>query len=103
MPHRLICIAILVCWGGAATALFPRARLPIQLVGPPPDMRTVALAEDDSRPVRWAILVPEAEDGEEARSVGQATPRAERKRDGWFAMHSDAWIDSGELLKGTPL
>src|SRR5262245_57547783 len=101
MPHRLVCVAILVGWAVAAAALFTRDLLPNLLIGPPPDLRTISAAPEAPRPVHWAILVPD-QGNRDPRSVGQAVTKAERRRDGDYVMTSDAWLDSGELLKGSP-
>ena len=42
MPHRLVCVAILLFWSVAAVALFSRDILPDLLIGTPPDLRTVS-------------------------------------------------------------
>lgn len=106
MPQRLVSVAILVLWTIAATALFTRDILPNLIVGPPPDLRTVTRAEETDKPTTWAILAadPDAPSGERAemRSVGQLITRSERRRDGYFTMKSEAWVDSGAALQGTP-
>src|SRR5262245_45024514 len=60
MPHRAICVAILIFWAFAAVSLFTRDLLPDLVVGPPPDMRTVTRAGDVPRPTKWSILVDDA-------------------------------------------
>lgn len=103
MPHRLVCLAILVGWSWAAVALFRRDVLPDFLLGPPPDLRTVARAVGEpDRPSRWVIQV--IDDGNELqpRPVGQVNTEYQRTRDGWSRMESLAWFDSAELLAGTP-
>ena len=102
MPHRLVCLAILIFWTIAAGALFTRDVLPTILLGPPPDLRTIAEADAEEGPVRWAILASD-DDRANLRSVGQITTESRRKRDGWVRFVSNAWLDTGELLRGTPL
>lgn len=102
MPHRLVCVAILVGWALASVALFRRDILPDLMIGLPPDLRTVARAEgQEPGPTRWSILV--ADDVEELRAVGQVQTESRWTRDGWTRLASLAWFDSGALLKGTPL
>jgi hypothetical protein len=101
MPPRLVCVAILLLWAVAAVALFTRDLLPDLLIGPPPDLRAVVQAEDTARPTKWAILVADDAEATNTRSVGQATTRASRRRDGDFVLSSEAWIDSAEVLRGT--
>ncbi|MEO6811016.1 MAG: hypothetical protein ABI353_18045 [Isosphaeraceae bacterium] len=102
MPHRLVSVAILVIWAIAAGSLFTRDVLPNLLVGTPPDLRTIALA-DDTRPTRWTLMVASNDPKADPRAVGKTVTRTEHQRDGWFHFSSEAWIDSGELLRGTPL
>jgi hypothetical protein len=102
MPHRLVSLAILVGWALASVALFRRDILPDLLIGPPPDLRSIARAEGrDPGPTRWSILV--ADDVDELRAVGQVQTETRWTRDGWCRLASLAWFDSGALLKGTPL
>ncbi len=101
MPHRLICLAILLFWTIAAGALFTRDVLPSYLLGPPPDLRAITQADQTPGPIRWSILA--ADDGVKPnlRSVGQIDTEVVKKRDGWVRMTSSAWLDSAELLRGT--
>ena len=100
MPHRLICVAILLFWTVAAGALFTRDVLPNYLLGPPPDLRSIAQAGQTEGPVRWSILAVGEGSGANLRSVGQITTEVQKKRDGWVRMTSTASLDSGELLRG---
>src|SRR5690242_6874392 len=104
MPDRLACVAILVGWSVATCSLFFRDILPDLLVGPPPDLRTVSLAETrpgEPQMTRWAIQVADDRDARNLRSVGQVVTSSERKPDGYFAFHSKASIDAGKLFRGT--
>jgi hypothetical protein len=101
MPPRLICVAIMLLWAFASVALFRRDILPNLLAEPPPDLRTIAQAEADARPTRWTIQAIDESDPSNPRAVGEAVTQATRKRDGWYAMTSTSWVDSGELLRGT--
>jgi hypothetical protein len=101
MPNRLICVVILLFWTIAAGALFTRDVLPTFMLGPPPDLRTISQAEDADGPTRWSILAADEGKPKNLRSVGQIVTESKRKRDGWVRMTSTAWLDSGELVKGT--
>ena len=84
MPHRLVCVAILLFWSIAAVALFSRDMLPDLLIGTPPDLRTVSKTGQEPEPTRWAILVAEDPDRTpNLRSVGQAVTKTTLKADGW--------------------
>lgn len=102
MPHRLVSVAILVLWAIAAGSLFTRDMLPNLLVGAPPDLRTIAL-DDDTRPTRWTLMVASMNRKVDPKALGKVVTRTEHQRDGWFHFSSEAWIDSGALLKGTAL
>ncbi len=102
MPNRFVCVAILAVWAYATMALLQRDVLPGLLIGPPPDLRVVARANDELTPTRWAILVADDPDALNLRSVGQAETYMRRAKDDWTRLHSSAWFDSRELLKGTP-
>jgi hypothetical protein len=104
MPPRSFCVAILLYWAVAATGLAHRDLLPELNVGGPPDLRAVTIAAGDSGPVRWSLQVVDAAAGpDDRRTVGQAVTESKRLADGWVEMTSKVWIDSGRLLKGTPL
>jgi len=111
MPHRLVCVAILVFWSVAAVALFTRDLLPDLIVGPPPDLRTIARAKEAPGPTKWAILVDDDRSGRadedrfgrgNLRSVGQAVTETAHRKDGSVQFTSEVWFDSGDLLKKTP-
>jgi len=101
MPHRLVCLAILLFWTLAAGALFTRDILPNYLLGPPPDLRSIAQADETPGPTKWSILAADEGKTSNLRAVGQITTETSRKRDGWVRLTSHAWLDSGELLRGT--
>ena len=101
MPNRLICVAILLFWTIAAGTLFTRDILPTLLLGSPPDLRTISQADDAAGPTRWSILAIDDGKPNNPRSVGQIVTETKRKRDGWVKMTSTAWLDSGELVRGT--
>ena len=101
MPNRLICVAILLFWTIAAGTLFTRDILPTFLLGSPPDLRTISQADDAAGPTRWSILAIDEGKPNNTRSVGQIVTETQRKRDGWVKMTSTAWLDSGELVRGT--
>ena len=102
MPHRLVCVTILVFWAVAAVSLFTRDLLPDLIVGPPPDLRTIARAGETPGPTRWAILVDDGPGLGSSRSVGQVDTETRRRKDGSVQFTSQAWLDSGNLLKRTP-
>jgi hypothetical protein len=103
MPNRLVSVAILVGWAYASVALFTKDVLPNLLIGAPPDLRTIARAEEAAiGPTRWSILVSD-DDGVNYRSIGQVQTESRWTQDGWCRLASLAWFDSGALLQGTPL
>ena len=104
MPHRLVSFVILVAWASAAWALVRRDVLPDLLVGPPPDLRSIAKAEQDEGPVEWLIQV--ADDParpDDLHAIGRVRTESRRKRDGYTLLNSLATIDSAGLLRGSPL
>lgn len=102
MPHRLVCVAILLFWSIAAVALFTRDLLPDLLIGTPPDLRSISQAEGAPKPTHWAIMVAEDPSLLNLRSVGQAVTRSTLKNDGWVEMSSEVFIDAEDLLRATP-
>ncbi len=104
MPSRMVSLAILVLWAAGAMGLFTREILPDFFRGSPPDMRSVAHAEEDAAPVRWDILVnDDSSDGGNLRSVGQARTETRRQAGGGSSLISDVVLDSAGLLRGTPV
>lgn len=104
MPNRFLSIAILIVWSLATGALFVRDVMPNLVIGPPPDLRSITMAEAaEERPVRWSILVAEDAGAINFRSVGRVITETRRQADGDVRVSSDAWFDAGEALKGTRL
>jgi hypothetical protein len=105
MPPRLVSLGMLVFWSVAASALLVRDVLPDLLVGPPPDMRDIAQADDTKGPTRWNLMVPDPEgDGpDDLTAVGQAVTETKRQRDGHVRFESVVTLDAGALLDRTPL
>jgi hypothetical protein len=101
MPSRPACVAILLFWVYAAGGLFRRDILPDYWVTPPPDLRSIAAAEEDTRPTEWELTVADGSGLKGVRSVGRAVTRSERKPDGATELIGHVWFDSGSLLKGT--
>jgi len=104
MPHRLVCVAILLVWAGAAGALVRRDVLPDWLVGPPPDLRAITRAERDDGPTTWSIQV--ADDPtrpDDLRAIGRVRTDAARQPDGFVRMNSLASIETAGLSRGMPL
>lgn len=103
MPHRLVCIAILVFWSVAAGALFTRDVLPDLMVGSPPDLRSITSNQTGANPepTYWIIQVAEDPNLLNRRPVGQAETRSTLTADRWVHIESKVWIDAADLLKGT--
>jgi len=102
MPHRLVCVAILLFWLIAAVALFTRDMLPDLMIGSPPDLRSISKADGSLEPTRWSIMVAEDPSLINLRSVGEAVTKSTLRPDGWVQMASDVRIDAQDLLQGTP-
>lgn len=106
MPHRLVCLGILLFWAVAASALLVRDVLPDLLTGPPPDLRSIAHAEAPPGPTIWTILVQDEPTGDIAdglRAVGKVKTESIRQIDGFVRFVSEVDFDSGSLLRGSPL
>ncbi|RUL87206.1 hypothetical protein [Tautonia sociabilis] len=105
MPPRLVSLGILLLWAVSASSLLVRDVLPDLLVGPPPDLRDVARADDSAGPTRWTILVddPSAEDPDDLRAVGLAVTETDRMPDGHVRLGSEVVFDAGAMLQRTPL
>ena len=102
MPSRLACLAILALWAVASVGLITRDVLPDLLIGPPPDLRSIASAGTDAGPTKWAIMVADDADLQSLRSVGQAVTETKHLPEGRLSLVSKAWFDSGGLLRSTP-
>jgi hypothetical protein len=102
MPTRPACVAILLFWVYATGGLLRRDVLPDFWRTPPPDLRTVAMAEEDMRPTHWELSVAEDASLRGLRSVGSAVTESRRVADGGSELISRVRFDSGGLLKGTP-
>jgi hypothetical protein len=103
MPSRLVSLAILVYWCLAAFCLLTSEILPELSLGYPPDLRAIASAGNDSRPVTWNIQVmDDPKSPDVLRSVGEAVTVSKRLEDGWFELSSRVGFDAGGLLQGRP-
>ena len=102
MPSRWACVALLLLWAVATVGLIRRDVLPDLLIGPPPDLRSVAAADVAAGPTKWAILVADDSSFQSLRSVGQAVTESVHEPDGRLRLRSKIWFDSGGLLRGTP-
>lgn len=102
MLPRRVNLIILAFWVFAAWELFVRDILPDLVVGPPPDFRSIAKTET-KRESRWSILIEDGEGRNRERSVGQIVTRSIPQSDGGLRLTSEAWFDSGAMLKGTPI
>jgi hypothetical protein len=101
MPSRPACVAILLFWVYATGELLRRDVLPDYWVTPPPDLRTIAAAEEDARPTQWELLVADDSAFRSLRSVGRAVTESKRHLDGGTDLIGLVRFDSGNLLKGT--
>jgi hypothetical protein len=101
MPTRPACVAILFFWVYASVGLLRRDILPDLWHTPPPDLRSIAAAEENVRPTEWELSVAEDDGLRNLRSVGRAVTRSNRLPDGGMEMVGHVWFDSGSLLKGT--
>jgi hypothetical protein len=101
MPSRPACVAILLFWVYAAGGLLRRDFLPDFWVTPPPDLRSIAAAEEDTRATEWELTVAEGNGLKGVRSVGRAVTQSKRIQGGATELIGHVWFDSGSLLKGT--
>lgn len=102
MPPRLVCLAILLFWVVSASSLIRRDILPELGFVRPPDLRTIARAEENAEPARWSVdVIDNPLAPENRRSVGQAVTEAKRSSDGWMLMTSRVEFNPAGLLKGT--
>ena len=102
MPHRLVSVGILLGWAIAAGALIRRNLLPLILIGPPPDMRSISKAEDEAE-TTWSILMVNSRAEESAggfRTIGDIVTKTRKVRDGFVEMVCEAQIDSVGFLQG---
>jgi hypothetical protein len=105
MPPRLVSLGILLLWAVSASGLLVRDVLPELLVGPPPDLRDIALADEQDVFTRWTLLVvdPSGDDPGDLRAVGHADTEMHRQPDGHVRFRSTVKFDAGALLQQTPL
>ncbi|HEV3164759.1 MAG TPA: hypothetical protein VGZ22_12090 [Isosphaeraceae bacterium] len=102
MPHRFVCVAILLFWAVAAVALFTRDLLPDLLIGTPPDLRSISVAERNEAPTRWTVLVADDPSLLNLRTVGQAVTTSTARPDGSMRLSSEVRIEARGLLEKTP-
>jgi hypothetical protein len=103
MPSRVVCLALLLYWVVAASSLIRRDVLPEMGFVRPPDLRTIARAEENGAPSHWSVeVIDNPLSPENRRVVGTASTQAKRTPDGWVSMSSDVSFDAGGLLRGTP-
>jgi hypothetical protein len=104
MPSRLLSLTILLFWVVAASSLIRRDILPEIGFVRPPDLRTIAKAEDQTEPARWSVeVIDNPLAPENRRPVGLATTSSTRDKEGWVLVSSMVSFDAGGLLKGTAL
>ena len=102
MPTRPMIVLILVGWVVAAAGLFHRDILPEFRNTRPPDLRSIAVAGEESTPTAWFLSVADDEGLKNLRPVGRAYTRTDRKPDGSTVLLSTISFDSNGLLRGTP-
>jgi hypothetical protein len=103
MPPRLVSIAILLFWVVAVSSLIRRDILPELGFVRPPDLRTIAKAEERAEAARWSVeVIDNPLSPENRRAVGEAETDAKRRPDGWVVVASKVIFDAEGLLKGTP-
>ena len=104
MPPRLVSLGILLYWVVAASSLIRRDVLPEMGFVRPPDLRTIARAEDHAEPSQWSVeVIDNPLSPEIRRPVGKASAESNRDPNGWVSMKSQVVFDPGGLLRGTPL
>src|SRR5262249_16810105 len=97
------CLAILLYWVAAASSLIRRDVLPEMGFVRPPDLRTIARAEENGEPSHWSVeVIDNPLSPENRRLVGTASTQSRRMPDGSVSMSSTVAFDAGGLLKGTP-
>jgi hypothetical protein len=95
-------LCILIYWSIAAFCLLSWDVLPELAQGYPPDLRSIASANNDSKPARWTLqVIDNPKDPDVRRDVGEAVTSSTRRADGWFEISSQVEFDAGGLLKGT--
>ena len=102
MPTRPMIAVILLGWVVAATGLFRRDFLPDLWTTPPPDLRSIAVAGEESTPTNWDLSVADDPGLRSLRPVGHAYTETRRNADGGTNLTSLVSFDSNGLLKGTP-
>ena len=103
MPSRAACVAILLFWVYAAGGLLRRDILPDFWVTPPPDLRSIAAAEEDARPTAWELTVAEGNGLKGVRSVGRAVTRSSRAEDGGTVLVRPGLVRLREPPEGHPV
>jgi hypothetical protein len=102
MPPRFMSLAILIYWSIAAFCLLSWDVLPELAQGYPPDLRSIASANNDAKQARWKLqVIDNPKDPDVRRDVGDAVTYSLRRPDGWFEISSRVEFDAGGLLKGT--
>lgn len=104
MPPRLVCIAILLYWVVGVSSLIRRDILPELGFVRPPDLRTIASAEENPEPSNWSVeVIDNPLSPEFRRIVGTASTESSRRPDGGYEIASTVSFNAGGLLRGTPL
>ena len=102
MPTRPTIVLILLGWALAAAGLLRRDILPDLWTTPPPDLRSIARAEQDDAPTEWDLSVADDDALRNLRPVGRAVTETRRSADGDTILRSKVNFDSIGLLRGTP-
>ncbi len=103
MPHRLVCVGILVLWAVSAGMLLSRDVLPDLLISAPPDMRAITRSRAGNKETKWSILLSPRDGKSTPVSIGQASTKVVQQQDGYVKLTSRIWFDSETLFSGTPL
>ncbi len=102
MPSRFVSLIILIYWSIAAFCLLTWDVLPEMTSGYPPDLRSITLAGDSARRIRWRIqVIDDPRSPDVYRTVGEAVTGCARRANGWFELTSRVDLDAAGLLKGT--
>jgi hypothetical protein len=101
MPSRFVSLLILVYWSVAAFFLLTWEVIPELTLGNAPDLRSITLAGDSSRPISWNIqVVDDPRLPDMRRTVGEAVTELARKPEGWTELSSKVEVDAAGLLRG---
>ena len=101
MPPRWASVAILLGWAVMAVGLIRRDILPDLLIGPPPDLRSIAAVNRADGPTRWILLVHDDPNNKSGRPIGRAVTESLPLDDGGLKLTSRTTLDADALLQST--